>query len=221
MLVTGLLDWTGMLYRLSIRVATQAASITANFEAVAVAAPPSSEESEGDAVASEVCMAGVAAAAVPVSMKTCGWYETLAEIESKRALVAMPEELGFQLGEGVILAVCFVLEEVAELVEDVEELCVLEELLELEVVLVLEVELAAELVGIAAVADEVSSSSPPFSKTTTWAFSPLGTVTTQKAPSPAPPVVVSPETSLTLFVFGSILQGRPLQPPPSHSISTP
>ena len=221
MLVTGLLDWAGMLYRLSIRVAAQTANITANFEAVAVAAPPSSEESEGDAVASEVCMAGVAAAAVPVSMKTCGWYETLAEIESKRALVAMPEELGFQLGEGVILAVCFVLEEVAELVEDVEELCVLEELLELEVVLVLEVELAAELVGIAAVADEVSSSSPPFSKTTIWAFSPLGTVTTQKAPSPAPPVVVSPETSLTLFVFGSILQGRPLQPPPSHSISTP
>ena len=62
---------------------------------------------------------------------------------------------------------------------------------------------------------------PPFSNTTTWAFSPLGTVTTQKAPSPAPPVVVSPVTSLTLFVFGSILQGRPLQPPPSHSISTP
>ena len=221
MLVTGLLDWTGMLYRLSIRVATQAASITANFEAVAVAAPPFSGESEGDAVASEVCMAGVAAAAVPVSMKTCGWYEMLAETESKRALVAMPEELGFQLREGVILAVCLVLEEVVEPVEDVDELCVLEALLVLEVVLVREVELAAELVGIAAVADEVSSSSPPFSKTTIWAFSPLGTVTTQKAPSPAPPVVVSPVTSLTLFVFGSILQGRPLQPPPSHSISTP
>ena len=166
-------------------------------------------------------MAGVAAAAVPVSMKTCGWYETLAEIESKRALVAMPEELGFQLREGVTLAVCLVLEDVAEPVEDVEELCVLEELLELELELALEVVLAAELVGIAAVVDEVSSSSPPFSKTTIWAFSPLGTVTTQKAPSPAPPVVVSPVTSLTLFMFGSILQGRPLHPPPSHSISTP
>ena len=210
-----------MLYRLSIRVAAQAVNITANFDAVAVGAPPSSEESEGDAVASEVCMAGVAAAAVPVSMKTCGWYETLAEIESKRALVAMPEELGFQLREGVTLAVCLVLEDVAEPVEDVEELCVLEELLELELELALEVVLAAELVGIAAVVDEVSSSSPPFSKTTIWAFSPLGTVTTQKAPSPAPPVVVSPVTSLTLFVFGSILQGRPSQPLPSHSISTP
>ena len=220
-MVTELLDWMRMLYRLSIKVTAQTASITTSFEAMAVAAPPSSGESEGDTVASEVCMAGVAAAAVPVSMKTCGWYETLAEIESKRALVAIPEELGFQLREEVILAVCFVLEEVVEPVEDVDELCVLEALLVLEVVLVLEVELEAELVGRATVADEVSSSLPSFSKTTTWAFSPFGTVTTQKAPSPAPPVVVSPVTSLTLFVFGSILQGRSLQPLPSHSISTP
>jgi hypothetical protein len=61
---------------------------------------------------------------------------------------------------------------------------------------------------------------PDFSKTTTLAFSPLGTVTTQKVAPPAPTAVL-PIISLTAFTAGSILHGRPLQPPPSHSISTP
>lgn len=61
---------------------------------------------------------------------------------------------------------------------------------------------------------------PPLSNTTIWAFSPLGTVTTQNAAPPAPSSVL-PIISLTLFTAGSILQGSPLHPSPSHSISTP
>lgn len=61
---------------------------------------------------------------------------------------------------------------------------------------------------------------PPFSNTLTWAVSPLGTVTTQKLPPPAPGLL-PPVTSLTLWTSGSILHGRPLQPEPSQMISTP
>lgn len=61
---------------------------------------------------------------------------------------------------------------------------------------------------------------PPFSNTTTWAFSPLGTVTTQKLAPPAPGFL-PPIISLTLLTSGSILQGRPLQLPPSQTTSTP
>lgn len=61
---------------------------------------------------------------------------------------------------------------------------------------------------------------PPLSKTTICAFSPFGTVTTQNEAPPAPSSVL-PIISLTLFTSGSILQGSPLHPSPSHSISTP
>jgi len=61
---------------------------------------------------------------------------------------------------------------------------------------------------------------PDSSKTTKVAVTPLGTVTTQKAPPPAP-LEELPTISFTLFLAGSIAQGRPLQPGPSHSIFTP
>jgi hypothetical protein len=71
-----------------------------------------------------------------------------------------------------------------------------------------------------AVVDEEPPPPPDLSNTTMLAFSPLGTVTTQKAPPPAP-IEELPVISLTMFTAGSILHGRPLQLPPSHSISTP
>jgi hypothetical protein len=58
------------------------------------------------------------------------------------------------------------------------------------------------------------------SNTTKFAFPPLGTVTTQKAPPPAP-LEEPPTISLTPFLEGSIAQGRPLQPSVSQTISTP
>lgn len=62
---------------------------------------------------------------------------------------------------------------------------------------------------------------PPSSEVTTiFATDPRGTVTTQK-PSPLPDVVPVDETMLLRPFVGSILQGRPLQPPPSHWISSP
>lgn len=61
---------------------------------------------------------------------------------------------------------------------------------------------------------------PSFSKTTKFAFFPLGTVTTQKLPPPAPEAW-PPIISLTLLTAGSILHGKPLQPAPSHSIEMP
>jgi hypothetical protein len=89
-------------------------------------------------------------------------------------------------------------------------------------VLVLELELLVEvgvLVETSMVSDEVLPL-PSFSKTTMCAVEPLGTVTTQPVAPPAP-TKGSPIISLTLLTAGSILQGRPLQPPPSHSISIP
>ena len=65
-----------------------------------------------------------------------------------------------------------------------------------------------------------SAGAGPEPKTTMLAFDPWGTVTTQNAPPPAPSDEL-PTISLTLFFSGSIAQGRPLQPPPSHSILTP
>lgn len=62
----------------------------------------------------------------------------------------------------------------------------------------------------------------PASKTTMFAFLPLGTVTTQKAAPPAPSALSAEVTSFKALTEGSILQGRPLQPAPSsHVISTP
>jgi hypothetical protein len=58
------------------------------------------------------------------------------------------------------------------------------------------------------------------SKTSKVAVAPLGTVTTQKAPPPAP-FELLPTISFTLFWLGSILHGRPLQFPPLQVISTP
>lgn len=86
-------------------------------------------------------------------------------------------------------------------------------------VLVLVLVGVAVLVGTEMVSDSVLPL-PSFSKTTMWAVSPLGTVTTQPVAPPAP-VKGVPIISLTLLTAGSILQGRPLQPSPSHSISIP
>lgn len=62
----------------------------------------------------------------------------------------------------------------------------------------------------------------PASKTLMFAFWPLGTVTTQKAPPPAPSAASSEVTWFKASDEGSILQGRPLQPAPSSQvISTP
>lgn len=52
------------------------------------------------------------------------------------------------------------------------------------------------------------------------AVEPEGTVTTQKSAPPAPVAESALETTPTPFE-GSIEHGRPLHPPPSHSILTP
>lgn len=52
------------------------------------------------------------------------------------------------------------------------------------------------------------------------AVDPLGTVTTQKLPPPAPTVALVLH-SFTLWMAGSMAHGRPLQPPSGHSILTP
>jgi len=66
----------------------------------------------------------------------------------------------------------------------------------------------------------LSLSSPPALKTMKLAVDPASTVTTQKAPPPAP-LVAEPIISLTPFWLGSMAQGRPLQPPLGQSILTP
>ena len=98
------------------------------------------------------------------------------------------------------------------------------EVLVLVLVLVLELELellveVGVLVETSMVSDEVLPL-PSFSKTTICAVEPLGTVTTQPVAPPAP-TKESPVISLTSLTAGSILQGRPLQSPPSHTISIP
>lgn len=102
------------------------------------------------------------------------------------------------------------------------------EVLVLVLVLVLELELELELevlveVGVLVETSMVSDEVLPllsFSKTIMCAVSPLGMVTTQPVAPPAP-VKGLPIISLTSLTAGSILQGRPWQPSPSHSISTP
>jgi len=61
----------------------------------------------------------------------------------------------------------------------------------------------------------------PALKTTRFALLPVGTVTTQK---PAPPAPSADSDDVTVFIAltdGSIEHGRPLHPPPSHSILIP
>jgi len=91
-------------------------------------------------------------------------------------------------------------------------------------VLVLELELEELVeVGVLVETSMVSDEVLPllsFSKTIMCAVSPLGMVTTQPVAPPAP-VKGLPIISLTSLTAGSILQGRPWQPSPSHSISTP
>lgn len=68
-----------------------------------------------------------------------------------------------------------------------------------------------------------SSSFPasPTGKTTTFAFPPLGTVTTQKLAPPAPDPVWPLLTPPTPSEVGSMEQGRPVQEPVTHSILIP
>ena len=67
--------------------------------------------------------------------------------------------------------------------------------------------------------DELDDDSPSAEKAMIWAEPPDGTVTTQKAASPAP---TAASGLLTDRPFrGSMLHGRPLQPPPGHSILRP
>lgn len=91
----------------------------------------------------------------------------------------------------------------AELVVEVDELNELATLL--------------ELVGADELAEELPS---PFPKTTILALPPEGTVTTQNEAPPAPSELL-PSILLTAWTAGSILHGRPLQPSPSQTISTP
>lgn len=142
-------------------------------------------------------------------------YENAPDSEAWPALDALTDG---PLAEGVTVALELASEDEAS-EEDEAGVDVLEDVLLDEVVVVLE--LGWEVEG-GAVVEEASLPLPlpDFSKMTTLAFSPLGTVTTQKVAPPAPTEEL-PIISLTAFTSGSILQGRPLQPPPSHSISTP
>jgi len=62
---------------------------------------------------------------------------------------------------------------------------------------------------------------PSILKTTMLACLPLGTVTTQKLASPTPLALTGLLTPPTPSVPGLIEQGKPLQPPPGHSILRP
>lgn len=62
---------------------------------------------------------------------------------------------------------------------------------------------------------------PPALKMTMLAVIPLGMVATQKSAPPAPLAASSLVTSFMPFTDGSMEQGRPLQPWPSHSILSP
>ena len=125
------------------------------------------------------------------------------------------------------------LDELGDVVED--ELLVEVDLVELDVVDVVGVGVGVGLgvVDVEGAAEELEAfeddpeepEPPPLelpeSKTTTFAVTPLGTVTTQKFAPPAPDAwseLVTPPMPLTA---GSMAQGRPLQPEPEHSILTP
>lgn len=62
---------------------------------------------------------------------------------------------------------------------------------------------------------------PSMLKTTMLACLPLGTVTTQKLASPTPVALTGLLTPPTPSVPGLMEQGKPLQPPPGHSILRP
>jgi hypothetical protein len=65
------------------------------------------------------------------------------------------------------------------------------------------------------------ASGDPAGNTTMLAFTPEGTVTTQKLAPPAPLAWSALETPPTPALEGSMEQGRPLQPSPSHSMLMP
>lgn len=73
-------------------------------------------------------------------------------------------------------------------------------------------------------ADELEDTEPPLEPSTLnvtmLAVEPEGTVTTQKSAPPAPVAESALETTPTPLE-GLIEHGRPLQPPPGHSILTP
>lgn len=71
------------------------------------------------------------------------------------------------------------------------------------------------------VPDEGDAVEPSVLKTTMFAEPPLGTVTTQKLAPPTPVAATGLSTPFTSTLEGSIAHGRPLQPPPGHSIFTP
>jgi hypothetical protein len=99
-----------------------------------------------------------------------------------------------------------------------------------------EVDAGAELVGAALVvglAEEVGGAGaeedddaglplePSVLKTTMLAEPPLGTVTTQKLALPTPMAESGLSRPLTPPLDGSMLHGRPLQPPAGHSMRRP
>lgn len=79
----------------------------------------------------------------------------------------------------------------------------------------------AVLVGTETVSELEESPLASTSKTTMLALEPGGTVMTQPVAPPAPVNMSRASMMLTAMVEGSILQGRPLQPGPSHSTSIP
>jgi len=73
--------------------------------------------------------------------------------------------------------------------------------------------------------DGASGAGPPSEpstlKTTMLAVLPLGTVTTQKLAPPTPVALTGLFTPFVPSVEGWMAQGRPLHPPPGHSILMP
>jgi len=107
---------------------------------------------------------------------------------------------------------------VDELVEDdVVECVVVVDVVEVDVGVGLVEDAAATLLSCLA-PEELES---PALKTVMTAVPPFGTVTTQKLPPPAPTADKLLVTSLILFTAGSMLQGKPLQPPLGQSIFRP
>jgi hypothetical protein len=90
-----------------------------------------------------------------------------------------------------------------------------------EVEVEVEVEVEAWVVLEVAALEVLPELDPPTSKTTTFAVTPDGTVTTQKLAPPAPAAAVELVTPPIPSIDGSIEQGSPLHPEPEHSIFTP